>query len=317
MGRDDGSQRALTDAQRNRLAAFRATTSLAELAELVGADSEHEAYFRGKAEWAELRRIELAVEHERDGLPGTAVTVDGREFVVHGITHADTAAEREYVRTFESGLDDSRATVYCEQGIRSMYFEDRPAVCEMDDYRWARATCRELEGESHLDLPPAREFGGLLEEVDTMARTFRNTVFSFIEQYGGSEESAVRATLGAIASSFLTSHEDLATGTEYEAFRKTRDAASDPSLLRTLQNYYRRVFLPQPLEREWLRRHDPELEIMTHARNQRMAEYAVLETGDYPAVHLLVGAAHQPGIAYYLRRIRDGEHSPAGFEPIP
>lgn len=317
MGRHDGAQRDLTDHQRRRLAAFRETESLAELAELVDADSEHEAYFRGKDEWAALRAVEIAAEPERDGLPGTAVTVDGREFVVHGITHADTPTERECVRSFEAGLDPARATVYCEQGIRSMYFADRDQVQEMDDYRWAMAACRDLDGETHLEPLLARSVEGISEGIEEVTSALRNAVFSLIDQYGGADDSQVKATLGALASTFLTSHEDLATGDDFEAFQKTRDAAADPSRLRDLQDYYRRIFLPQPLEREWLRRHDPELEIMTHARNQRMAEFAVADSEGIPEVHLVVGAAHQSGVAYYLRRIRDGEHSLSDFDPIP
>ena len=69
-----------------------------------------------------------------------------------------------------------------------------------------------------------------------------------------------------------------------------------------------------PLEREWLRRHDPELEVVSHGRSERMADYAVAEGGD--AVPLVVGAAHQPGIVYYLERHRDGGRQLEGFEVV-
>ena len=324
MGRS-GDDPGLTRAERERLAALKATTSLADLVALVDAETEHAAYVAAKAEWSQLRAAELAATErvarrtaDADGsqLPGTTVTVDGHDFVVHGITHADTDAERSRLRRFEATLDPDRTTVYCEQGIRPMYFADRPDVCEMDDYRWAMAACRELDVDSHLDDVPDPSFAGLSEEVGRIAGRFREAVFAAIDQYGRPVDSPVAATLGEVASAFFTSHEDLATGEDFEAFRKTREAATDPTRLRALQEYYRRTFLPQPLEREWLCRHDPELEIMTHARNERMAEYAVAHNDTSSTVHLLVGAAHQPGIAYYLRRIRDGTHSMADFEPM-
>ena len=44
-----------------------------------------------------------------------------------------------------------------------------------------------------------------------------------------------------------------------------------------------------------------------------MADYAVSHHGDADAVHLVVGAAHGPGVAYYLRRHRDGERTVEAF----
>ena len=110
------------------------------------------------------------------------------------------------------------------------------------------------------------------------------------------------------------SHGDVARAREFEAFALSRRAAEDPAALTELQRYYATAFLPMPLEREWLRRHDPELEVVSHGRSERMADYAVAEGGD--AVHLVVGAAHQPGIVYYLERHRDGGRRLEGFEVV-
>ncbi|MEF8774370.1 MAG: hypothetical protein V5A37_06600, partial [Halobacteriales archaeon] len=79
---------------------------------------------------------------------------------------------------------------------------------------------------------------------------------------------------------------------------------------------YETAFLPPPIEREWLRRHDPELELVTHARSERQADYAVYHNDDAREVHLVVGAAHQPGVTYYLERHRDGHRSASEFEPV-
>jgi hypothetical protein len=107
----------------------------------------------------------------------------------------------------------------------------------------------------------------------------------------------------------------MATGDDYEAFQKNRAASRNPDRLVDLQRYYETTFLPQPIEREWLRRHDRELEILTHARNERMAEYLVYHADEDP-VHAIVGAAHQPGVRYYLEAIRDGRHTLSDFEPV-
>jgi hypothetical protein len=44
-----------------------------------------------------------------------------------------------------------------------------------------------------------------------------------------------------------------------------------------------------------------------------MADYALYHT-TATETHLIVGAAHQPGVTYYLQRHRDGERDLAGFE---
>ena len=316
MNREPVDRGDLTPAERARLSALRDATSLAELVEVTGADSEHEAYFTAKHAWWDLRGKELALETPRVGLPGDSVTIDGHEFVVHGITHADTPAERETLRAFVADLDPDTTAVYCEQGVRRMYFEDRAEVCEMDDYHWAIDRCEAAAIDSPLELHSEISFAGLREDLDSVAKRLQRVIYTFVDEYGGQYAPAFKSTLGAVLSTFLTSHEDFATGDEFEALAKTERAATDPDELEALQRYYKRRFLPQPLEREWLRRHDRRLEILTHARNERMAEYVVYHNETIPEVHLLVGAAHQPGVTYYLERIRDGLHSVDGFEPV-
>jgi hypothetical protein len=314
MGSDDDS--GLGPAARRRLAAFRATASLADLVDLTGAESEHAAYFAAKREWRDLRGRELSSVPRRDGLPGTCLAVDGTPFCVHGVTHANTDAEQQFLREHVSRLLADDAAVYCEQGIRRMYFADLADVCAMDDYRWAMAQCAALGVESHVADLLENGFDGLAENLDALAGRFQNAVFSLVhsgrEVYG---DEFARA-LGDVASDFLTSHADLAVGDAFESFRLSRVAAENPTYLPDLQRYYERAFLPQPLEREWLRRHDPELELVTHARNERMADYAVYHRDAAERVHLVVGAAHQPGVRYYLERFRDGDRVLSGFEPV-
>ncbi len=297
----------LTAADRERLAALRGAESLADLVALTGADSEHDAYFAAKAEWGDLwARLE---DDDLDApLPGECVTVDGDDFHVHGVTHAGTDAERSYFRERVGRLLEDGATVYAEQGIRPLYF-DGMDVCAMDDYRWALDRCGDLpEVENEFEDPvlhPANRFEAVTERV-------RKRVYGLIETYGDVYGERVERALGAAVSTLLTDHAGLATGDEYEAFALRERAAADPTQLPALQAYYRRAFLPQPVEREWVRRHDPDLEWVTHARNARMADYAVHHHDTGP-VHLVVGAAHGPGVAYYLRQHRDGERTTAGF----
>jgi hypothetical protein len=315
MDRDDDGSGGLTAADRRRLAAIRSAGSLSELAATMGADSEHDAYLDASRDWYDLRGRELSGSVRGGGVPGATVTVDGHAFHVHGITHADTPAERAFLRDHVGDWTDRGATVYCEQGIRNMYFADMPAVCVMDDYRWAMARCRDLDVVSHVADLEGEAFAGVAEDVDAVVSRFREAAFSLIDRGGEVYGDRFRRALGAVASGFLVSHEGMATGSDFESFRLTALAAEDPDYLPALQNYYERALLPQPLEREWLRRHDPELEVVTHARNERMADYALYHNDDAAEVHLVVGAAHQPGIRYYLERVRDGERG-VDFEPV-
>jgi hypothetical protein len=303
---------ALSSAERERFETLRSVGSLAELVHVTGADTEHDAYFAGKREWRALKDELLppaALDESR--LPGDAVVVDGRRFVVHGVTHADTDAERAHLREHVGEFLEDGAIVYCEQGIRSMYFSDVPDVRAMDDYRWALERCRELDVDSHLDA----DFDGLREDLTSVAGQFREAAYSLVHAGSDLYGEEFAAALGDVAADFLMSHEDVARAREFEAFVLSRRAAENPATLAELQRYYETTFLPQPIEREWLRRHDPELEIVSHGRSERMADYAVYY-GEADTVHLVVGAAHQPGIVHYLERHRDGHRRLEGFEVV-
>ncbi len=296
------------------LAAIREADSLADLHGLIGVNSDHDAYLRAKEEWEAAKRRQQATQGRSDGIPGRCVVVDGTEFHVHGVTHAGTPQERAFLRDHVSRFLERGATVYCEQGIRQMYFSDFSGVCEMDDYRWAMNECSELDGESPLDDIPGMDFGSLREDVTSVASEFQAAVFSLIES--GSEVYGERfeRALGDVAAGFLMNHGDLAIADDFESYVLSREAGTNPEKLDELQRYYHRTFLPQPLEREWLRRHDPKLELVSHARNERMADYVVYHNEDAEEVHLIVGAAHQPGVVYYLERYREGRELPPEFE---
>lgn len=315
-GRDD--VRTLTNAERYRLMELRDASRLADLVPLTGVDSEHAAYFAAKREWDKLRSKELASEEQSaTDLPGNTVVFEDHEFHVHGVTHADTDAERSSLRNYVEQFVENEEAVYCEQGIRSMYFDDIDAVCEMDDYRWAMTECEKLDQDSHAANLLKPDFDTISDDIDSVTDGFRDAVFSLIESDSGVDDSAFRRALGDVASSLLTSKEEMATGDDFESFRKRRNAATNPEFLVDLQHYYERRFLPQPIEREWLRRHDPELELVTHARNERMADYARYHHDEAASVHLIIGTAHQPGVTYYLEHHRDGRRDLGGFEPIP
>ena len=324
-----GGDSRLSAAERARLDAIRAAESLANLQKLTGADSDHDAYFAAKEEWFDLRERELAdpdcddiqvTTASRDertrsdsGFSGARVDIDGHSFWVHGITHAGTGEERAFVREHVSHFLDAGATIYCEQGIRRMYLADVAGVCEMDDYNWALAQCE------NLDVTPPSEFGevefdGLVEDVASLASRFRRAAFSLIDSGRNVYGEQFAMALGDVASDFLMSHEEFSTGEDFASFAIAGEAARNPHKLGDLQRYYEQSFLPSPLEREWLRRHDRHLEAVTHARNERIAEYAVYHNDAAERIHLLVGAAHQPGVRYYLERFRDGHPRPANLK---
>jgi hypothetical protein len=283
--------------------------SLADLQVLLDVDSAQEAYFDAKRLWAARS---LDADTAGDGFPGTHVAVDGRDFFVHGITHANTDAEAAVLREHLTERLSDGAAVYCEEGIREMYLADVAGVSAMDDYRWAMERCAEADLVPSIRDLPSSELAGLREDVSAIAGRYRELAFTLIESGSDIYGAEFASALGDVASAFLTSHEDLATGEDFEAFRRTRRAAEDPATLPDLQTYYRRKFLPQPIEREWLRRHDRQLELVTHARNERMADYLVHDA-DADVVEVVVGAAHQPGVVYYLEQYRDGERQPGGF----
>lgn len=289
--------------------------TLSDLRTFMGVSSEHEAYFDAKDRWQTLQQTRLDVIPAQSGFPGDTVSIGDHEFVVHGITHADTPEERAFLHEHvEQYLDDGEQ-VYCEQGIRPMYFQEFPEVYEMDDYRWAMVRCREKGLDSHIqgELEPA--FENFTEEFRSLVSQFRGATFSLIKSGSDVYGDRFAKALGDVASDFLLSHEEIATAEDFRSFRKSQLAAKDPTLLGDLQRYYKTAFLPQPLEREWLRKHDREIELFTHARNERLADYAVAHATQQ-RIHLIVGAAHQPGVTYYLERHRDGSRDTAEFALI-
>jgi hypothetical protein len=296
------------------LTAIRSAADLDDLAEWYGVESTHEAYFQAKRDWEAAIAERQQDPADATGVPGRTVFVDDTAFHVHGVTHAGTPEERSFLREHVTQFLNGGASVYCEQGIRSLYFEDVSDVCEMDDYRWAMDECASLDVESHLEELPETGLDALVEDVTPIAAQFRDATFSLIESGSSVYGDRFEQTLGDVAAAFVTDHADLGVGESYEAFALSRTASQDPSRLVALQQYYEREFLPQPLEREWLRAHDPELEIVTHARNERMADYAVYHTDATADVHLLVGAAHQPGVRYYLERYQEDRQLPEPFE---
>ncbi len=293
--------------------------SLEQLRGLTDADTTDEAYFTAKDRWYRLRNLELPPP-ESTGLPGDAVVVDGQRFHVHGVTHTGSDEERDFVDRHVDGFLDEDDDVYCEQGLWRLYFADQPEVYEVDDYDWAGERCRSnevcdrLEGDEVSDVL-TRGFDAVAEEAEDVLDVVRDRLFSTVDAGGRVYGERFADALGDSLSCLLSDHTALARGDDFQAFRLSRDAAEDPSRLGELQRYYHRRFLPQPLEREWLWSHAPEVEIFTHARNERIADFVVYDA-ELPDVHVVVGAAHQPGVTYYLERHAEGERSVDDFEPL-
>ncbi|MFC7072559.1 hypothetical protein ACFQJ7_13980 [Halovenus rubra] len=311
----------LTGKERTWLDAVRNADTLDALTSIIDTVSEHDAYLKAKERWKILHRREIdGPKSTESTIPGTRVAVDGRPVFVHGVTHADTQKERCFLRKHITNYLDNGAAVYCEQGIRPMYFADMDDVCQVDDYRWAMHHCREQNIDSHIPGEINREFAAderLGADLRSVASEFRERTFTLIDAGKNMYGDRFTAALGDIASGFLTSHEELATGEDFVSFQLSQQAAANPSQLVELQQYYETVFLPQPLEREWLRRHDPELELFTHARNERIVAYVLYNAPEDTPVHIITGAAHQPGISYYLQAYRDGEWTIRPFETVP
>lgn len=284
---------------------------LAALSETFGTDSIHDIYFRAKRVWREGMRTRQVSDPSPSGLPGRCVEIGGHAFHVHGVTHSGTETEGSFLREHVRPMLDRGAVLYCEQGIRSMYFQDISGVCEMDDYLWARAQADRLESDTRDSAFQDLRFDDILDDIHSLLTEFREATFELIDTGSAMYGEGFERALGDIAAGFLSDHADWAVGQSYEAFRLSAEASQNPAKLADLQQYYERTFLPQPLEREWLRLHDPALELFSHARNERMAEYTVYHNQECEEVHLIVGAAHLPGVVYYLEQFRDGREMPS------
>lgn len=298
----------LSHRESRRLSQLRSAESLQELVDITGADTVPAAYLRAKREWRRLMDQVIALE-STSGLAGDRIDIDGHEFWVHGVTHSGSPEMRGHLRRHVKGFLDGGATVYCEQGIRQIYFDEFPITCEMDDYRWAQQRYRELD----VDDSGVERFDGPLHDGSDVG-WLRERVFALILRGTSVYGDSLGAGLGRLASWVFRNPESLGTGRNYRSYRLARLASRDPTMLRELQNHYTKTFLPQPVEREWLSNHDPGLELVTHARNERMADYAVYHNESSREVHLVVGAAHHPGVVYYLNRYAEGEKQLGEFQ---
>lgn len=315
-----GSDRELSEEDRAWLDMVRDAGSLEELHGLTGADTDDEAYFAAKHRWYELRDLELPPA-EKEGLPSDVVELREQRFHVHGVTHTGTDVEREHVRRYVDDYLDDGDEVYCEQGLRKIYFQGYPEVYEVDDYDWAAQLCSSrdlydrLEDEEHVSDVLTRGFDAVTEGAGSALTRVRDRLFSAVGAGEFLYGEVTADVLGDALSLLLSDPTALASGDDYQAYNLSDAAATDPQKLGALQRYYHRRFLPQPIEREWLRRHAPEVEVFTHARNERIADFVVYDAEE-PEIHVVVGAAHQPGVVYYLEKHSEGERSVEDFEPL-
>lgn len=311
-----GSDEPLPQEDEEWLDAVRDAESLEELRRLTDADTDDEAYFTAKHRWYELRDHELPPP-EKSGLPSDVVSLDGQSFHVHGVTHTGTDVERDHVQSHVEEFLDDGEEVYCEQGLRKIYFQGYPEVYEADDYDWAAELCRSigLDDEDHVSDVLTRGFDAVAEGAGSALNRVRERLFSAVGAGEAIYGEVFADVLGDSLSLLLSDPTALASGDDYQAYNLSDAAATDPVKLGALQRYYHRRFLPQPLEREWIRRHAPEVEVFTHARNERIADFVVYDA-EQKEVHVVVGAAHQPGVVYYLERHAEGDRSVDDFEPL-
>lgn len=302
----DGNITSLPKREQRQINTIRECHSLASLQKAIGTNSAETAYFEASKIWFNIKEKILPETSSGSGIPGDTVVIDDYTYHVHGITHANTSGEGEFLRKHVADYLNSGSVVFCEQGIRPMYFSEFSNVYGIDDYFWARERCEHL--------PESGVYDDIIDHLEILAGQVRDTAFSMVDSgshlYGPEFEEA----LGDIVSDLLMDKEDYATGREFTSYKLSREAAKNPTKLLALQNYYKKRLLPQPIEREWLRRYDRELEIVTHARNERIADYAVYHHNDTKSAHIIVGAAHQPGVVYYLKKHRDGERTVDQFE---
>lgn len=311
---EDEFQTALSEVDREWLRMVCGCTDLTGLTTALEADLVHDAYFAAKDRWRDIHERHLESHFETDGLPGVSVTVGEQTYEIHGITHGNTDEERTLLHEHVPAYLDAGDQVYCEEGIWSMYFRAFPDVCESDDYRWA-VTHSSEESDSSLVDTTNSELEDVAESTAEVIEQLRESTFSLIDSGSEVYGDRLARVIGDVASSLLMSHEQFATAESFRSFQLSQIASKHPKRLVNLQRYYHAAFLPQPLEREWLRRHDPELEWVTHARNERIADYGVYHS-TAPRVHIIVGAAHQPGVRYYLTQHRDGHRDVSEFELV-
>ena len=303
------SQEETSYSDRLLMKAFKAARSIQDLREITEAEGSRDAYLTAKETWRELHRTvdESTGREIKEGIPGREIDLGRTTYKIHGITHAGTREERDFLRRHVKKYIEDGEKVYTEQGIRGMYFDDFDEVKEIDDYSWASEKIeRQRAGELGFDAES--------EHVDSLKSRVMKKVFSAVSSgekiYGGK----IKHVLGNLASRFLMEPENLGTGENFLSFTLHKEASKNPGKLSVLQSHYEGTFLPQPVEREWLRNQSQELEIYTHSRNERIADYIINEAGDVwnkdQVIHVITGAAHQPGVLYYIDQYKHGFREP-------
>lgn len=231
-----------------------------------------EAYRTAKEEWWSLNR-EPVEAYEEGELPGETATVDGTEYVVHGINHGLSgriySISDEIRDILDTGLSDaldSGEPVYVEQGLEGHVSEDvssRPGFAELDDMEWAVQT----------------EPGNMLKGMGKALAKIPVSIPSLaaVGLLGGrSDRRAV------------------------DALHTMSQARTDPDALADLQNVVESYYLPADLEEDYRDAFNFEGSTLMVGRSRYQAREAVRRTtskAETPdRVHLMVGAAHQPHI---------------------
>ena len=215
-----------------------------------------------------------------DGFPATTVMVNGVQYHIHGISHDEQINDtvRKYIRGELERYLSLEHVVLMEQGVSSLIFRgyidndprleitfvDLPVV-EMDDQSWAKKV-------DHKGVRRFRE----------KAKMWRPPTTDYdVEDIGCEVCNHIQA----------------------DSVDTYNRSMGDQTCLADLQNYVFSTHLPEQLHRQYLELFYPEEALMVSGRSRRMAEFASQYETRSREIDMVVGAAHQPGIAYYLQEL--------------
>jgi hypothetical protein len=195
---------------------------------------------------------------------------------IHGIVHGGrivarvSPAVRKELRERIAELRRRGCAVIVEQGLKDLLFRGL-GVEEMDDFTYT-------------------------------LRKWPNQMWAAILKFSG--RALVSPILIPPTLRLAERMEDKSGGREWGVAAAIRRALTDIRWLEDLDNAAGAARLPEPLEREFLVKHNPSEAAILSFRSERMADClfeASSRTGSR-AIHAVVGAGHAPAMEYYLAR---------------
>jgi len=269
--------------------------------------SKKQAYKFAKQEWWDLNRKETYASN--NGLPGESVKIGDITYHVHGVNHGFLGVKdnvKDYLRTETKKFLDAGCPVYVEEGFKGVLFEDM-AVEEMTDIRIAIK-----------NYPDYIKYAAKRTAVLPLKMVSTGLVFLVSSIFPNSKKRGIQLS---------------------NVLYKT---LSDTNSIANLQNATKSYFLPEPLECDWNKDYNKESLLTINKRSEIMAYLALKHEsfaqekyeraklgGDVSEdkepdtiiekivynkiknaknaigakeIHVIVGAGHQPGILYYLKK---------------